>query len=547
VLILGLIAGSYLIVLNGLFNLEEHEEIDNSVRAENYIFHKISQIDNLDKDWAFWDSSYYFMDNIDQNFIDENIVESTFTTQKLNLITYFDTNGSLYYGRYYNLNDEEFTEIPQGLIDSLTKLKVIKNPDISGSASGFIGTDKGMYVVTINPVLTSNRKGIPKGTLVMARKASEDYFREISDEIKINLELTSIPSNESVKTYEINPRLISYSRNEDEIYVKSLIYDISGTPAAVLTVSNNRDLFNLGLETVTFFSGFALLLSAAIIIILNIIMESLFIRRLESISLELKRIANTKDYDSRLKDDHDDEISLISDSANTLLDTIQTNVNNLEEKNTELNKTLLKKSELIAELHHRVKNNLQYIIGLLGIKSLRIKDPEALEVINDATGRIKYLGMIHDDLYRKEERRSLLFKRHLFDLTDLILESLSEEKKEKISVQITGDEFETELSYAIPLSTALYELIKNSTEHAFDEKGGNIEINLERKDSEIKIVIKDDGTGIEKSRRKDFSFGINFAENIITKQLSGTMENAESETGTCWIISLKDIIPKEEK
>jgi two-component sensor histidine kinase len=325
-----------------------------------------------------------------------------------------------------------------------------------------------------------------------------------------------------------------------------MISDISDRPVAVLTVTEKRDLFALGLSTVTFFSGYVLILCAAVIIILNITFESLFTRRLESVSSELKRIAGTKDYESRLKDEHDDEISLISDSGNILLETIQRNVQHLEEKNRELNGTLLKKSELIAELHHRVKNNLQYIISLLGIKSLKIKDPEALEVINDATGRIKYLGMIHDDLYRKEERKTLLFKTHLFDLTNLIMESLPEEKREKISVQITGDEFETDLSYAIPLSTALYELIKNSTEHAFEKKGGNIKIDLKKSDSELMIKVEDDGTGIENSGSKEFSFGINFAKNIITKQLSGTMENIRSEKGTCWLISLKKTGTDEE-
>jgi two-component sensor histidine kinase/sensor domain CHASE-containing protein len=547
VLISGLIAGTYIIMLNGLFNIEEHEAIDNSERAENYIYYKISELDRINKDWAFWDSSYYFMDDKNSEFIEENFVDSTYYNLKINSILYFDLNSTLFYGEYYNLDDDEFTNIPKGLLDSLTEQSSVKNPDISESQAGFLEADDCLYIVAINPVLTSNIEGTPKGTLVMAREVSKEYLSQISDEINIKLRLTLFPDLNGENT-EINDnsRLISYGPNEDEIYVKSMISDISDRPVAVLTVTEKRDLFALGLSTVTFFSGYVLILCAAVIIILNITFESLFTRRLESVSSELKRIAGTKDYESRLKDEHDDEISLISDSGNILLETIQRNVQHLEEKNRELNGTLLKKSELIAELHHRVKNNLQYIISLLGIKSLKIKDPEALEVINDATGRIKYLGMIHDDLYRKEERKTLLFKTHLFDLTNLIMESLPEEKREKISVQITGDEFETDLSYAIPLSTALYELIKNSTEHAFEKKGGNIKIDLKKSDSELMIKVEDDGTGIENSGSKEFSFGINFAKNIITKQLSGTMENIRSEKGTCWLISLKKTGTDEE-
>ncbi|EHQ35060.1 CHASE4 domain-containing protein [Methanoplanus limicola] len=547
-LILGLIAGTYIIVLNGLFNIEEHEAIDNSERAENYIYYKISDVDRINKDWAFWDSSYYFMDDKNTEFIGENFVDSTYYNLKINSILYFDLNSTLFYGEYYNLDDDEFTNIPKGLLDSIKEHISVKGPDPSEGIAGFMEADGNLHIVSINPVLTSNMDGTPKGILVMTKEVSGEYLSEISDEINIELELTGITglNREYPEINGMNSRLISYGPDEEEIYVKSMISDISDRPVAVLTVTDSRDLFALGLSTVTFFSGYVLILCAAVVIILNITFESLFTRRLESVSYELKRIASTKDYESRLKDEHDDEISLISDSGNILLETIQRNVQHLEEKNRELNRTLLKKSELIAELHHRVKNNLQYIISLLGIKSLKIKDPEALEVINDATGRIKYLGMIHDDLYRKEERKTLLFKSHLFDLANLIMEGMSEEKREKISVQITGDEFETDLSYAIPLSTALYELIKNSTEHAFDQKGGRIDIDIKKSNSGIIIKVKDDGTGIGNPEGKEFSFGINFAKNIITKQLSGTMENIRSETGTCWLISLKKIGTDEE-
>ncbi|MDD3978088.1 MAG: sensor histidine kinase, partial [Methanomicrobium sp.] len=199
-----------------------------------------------------------------------------------------------------------------------------------------------------------------------------------------------------------------------------------------------------------------------------------------------------------------------------------------------------KKSELIGELHHRVKNNLQYILSLLGIKSLRIKDETALDVINEATNRIKYLGIIHDDLYNKEDKATLLLKENFESLAKLILDGLKKDKREKISIKISGDEIEAKLSNAVLLSTAMYELLKNSVDHAFDETGGNIEISLKEDKKEVIIKVCDDGVGMKKQRCiGETGFGLRNARDIITKQISGTLESTDMERGTSWIITIK--------
>ncbi|MBN2734412.1 MAG: hypothetical protein JXQ82_06125 [Methanomicrobiaceae archaeon] len=540
ILVIGIAAGSYFIVLGGLLEVEEHQVIEDSLRAENYIDYKIFSLNKINIDWALWDPTYYFMDDQNPGYIEENLPDVTFINLNVDAILFFDEHGSLFYGRYYDHNEEEFSEIPEDLTDSLMELEFVKKPEVSDRNFGILKADGRIYIVSVNPILRSDLTGPPKGSFVMAKELSDDYFAEISDEINYNLEFSEISDKDSV--IEIapsdKPRILSYINNEDWISVTSFFYDLTGKPVAELKIVEQRNLFRLGSATILFYSIFAILLCAAIIVIMNLFLDSLFIKRIESISAGLRRIAEEGDYSARINDDIGDEISSISNSANILLLKIEDSIKCLEINNRELKRTLDRKSNLVAELHHRVKNNLQYIISLLGIKSMRITDEKALEVINEATNRIKYLGMIHDDLYNKENKESLLFKEHLIDLTDLILNGIKSSKREKISVQIKGDDFEISLSYAIPLSTALYELIKNSVEHAFDEKGGVIDIELIRTDSDLTIILMDNGKGLKKSDSGTFGFGINNAKNIVTKQLSGTIESMKRDTGTCWIIRI---------
>ncbi|WFN36359.1 sensor histidine kinase [Methanomicrobium antiquum] len=339
---------------------------------------------------------------------------------------------------------------------------------------------------------------------------------------------------------EFSEPLIVYSEGDDEISLISPVYSIEDEIAGYIKVTNERELFRLGFGSLLLNFIFAIITCIVVVIIISYFLESIITRRLEFFSYELEKIAENENYNVRLREEGDDEISSIIRSANILLDKIQGSVESLEEKNLELSRVLDKKSELIGELHHRVKNNLQYIISLLGIKSLRIKDEIALDVINEATNRIKYLGIIHDDLYNKEDKATLLLKENFESLAKLILDGLKQEKREKISIKISGDEIEAKLSNAVLLSTAMYELLKNSVDHAFDETGGNIEISLKEDKKEVIIKVCDDGVGMKKQRCiGETGFGLRNARDIITKQISGTLESTDMERGTSWIITIK--------
>lgn len=540
-LLAGFLFGLFFFGIENLEKIEQHELEKDSLAAENYLYYKISSVNQLNRDWSYWDSSYYFMDDMDSYYIEENLPESTFTNLELDAILYFDKKGEFFYGRYYDFEENKFTEIPGNFIKKVKESNYVKTPSFYSNRAGIIDADGDIYIVTINPLLKSNLDGPVNGVFVMAKKLSGDYFAGISKEINQKMEFLDLDSYEKLNLpSEFSEPLIVYSEGDDEISLISPVYSIEDEIAGYIKVTNERELFRLGFGSLLLNFIFAIITCIVVVIIISYFLESIITRRLEFFSYELEKIAENENYNVRLREEGDDEISSIIRSANILLDKIQGSVESLEEKNLELSRVLDKKSELIGELHHRVKNNLQYIISLLGIKSLRIKDEIALDVINEATNRIKYLGIIHDDLYNKEDKATLFLKENFESLAKLILDGLKQEKREKISIKISGDEIEAKLSNAILLSTAIYELLKNSVDHAFDETGGNIYISLKEDNKGVIIKVFDDGIGMQKQRcTGETGFGLRNARDIITKQLSGTLESTDIEKGTSWIITIK--------
>jgi two-component sensor histidine kinase len=61
------------------------------------------------------------------------------------------------------------------------------------------------------------------------------------------------------------------------------------------------------------------------------------------------------------------------------------------------------KTILIKEIHHRVKNNLSVISGILDLQKRNIKDEKMLDIFKDAKNRINSMALVHISLYEQED------------------------------------------------------------------------------------------------------------------------------------------------
>ena len=82
------------------------------------------------------------------------------------------------------------------------------------------------------------------------------------------------------------------------------------------------------------------------------------------------------------------------------------------------------KDSTIAEIHHRVKNNLQTISSLLHLQSRRLVAEEGEEAINDSVRRIRSIAVVHEILSHNPEA-SICFDDVIKPLVRLVSEGLT--------------------------------------------------------------------------------------------------------------------------
>ncbi len=199
-------------------------------------------------------------------------------------------------------------------------------------------------------------------------------------------------------------------------------------------------------------------------------------------------------------------------------------------------KSLLKEKELILqEVHHRIKNNMNTINGLLALQADAVDDPSAVNALNDARSRVQSMMVLYDKLYRSDDVNSVSVKEYLPSLINEIVNNFQNSGIVKIENHI--ENFFLDAKTLVPLGIILNELITNIMKYAFKgRESGVIKTSASVKDNRAVLIIKDNGIGIPESVTFENSTGFGMQlVGMLTEQIGGSIR-IERGDGTKFVI-----------
>jgi len=215
----------------------------------------------------------------------------------------------------------------------------------------------------------------------------------------------------------------------------------------------------------------------------------------------------------------------------------------IERKKAEelIKKSLEEKNLLIKEIHHRVKNNLMVISGLLNLQSQYIHDPDDLEFFKESQTRARSMALIHERLYQSDNVKSIDFGEYIVRLTNDLFHAYNCDPT-RVKFDINVENIMVDVDTAIPLGLIINELLSNSMKHGFpDGRSGEIKIKFNHYHDKLRLIVKDNGIGL--SGKLDYkntdSLGLQLV-NLLTGQIDGELE-VNMNGGTEFIISFTEV------
>ncbi len=206
---------------------------------------------------------------------------------------------------------------------------------------------------------------------------------------------------------------------------------------------------------------------------------------------------------------------------------------------TALKEALKVKNVLLAEVHHRVKNNLAIITGLFNLQMDAIENVEAKNFLIDSKNRVKSMALIHDSLYHSENLSEIDFTTYTKELIREIQHSFPLISK-KISVNTTLSDITLTVNSAIPCGLILNELLTNCFKHAFvGRERGNINVSFSKVKNMLKLIVRDDGVGLKDGYENTDSLGMGVIHSL-SDQLDGKCKFTR-DNGTCFELEFEQV------
>lgn len=338
------------IILMGSFTRLEDQYIRNNVRtAVDTLQDDINKLDSSVVDWAPWDDTYAFIEDVNEDYIRSNLGVVPFTNIKINLMLFINSSGHIIYGKAFDLENGE--EIPVPL--QLQKLSVhdilLNHTGTESYVKGIIILPEGPMLVASRPILTSERKGPIRGTLIMGRFLNQAEMERLSGIIHLSLSVGRF--DDPGLPPDFNEALLSLSGGmpvyvapltEKSIAGYKILDDIYGNPAIIFRVDSPRDIYGQGKATIRYFILSILAIGIVFGVVTLLFLEKSVLSPLSGLSNNVSRIEKSGDLSERIliKKKEKDELGNLAEGLNRMLGSLEQSMEKLQ-KSEEKNKALI--------------------------------------------------------------------------------------------------------------------------------------------------------------------------------------------------------------
>lgn len=187
---------------------------------------------------------------------------------------------------------------------------------------------------------------------------------------------------------------------------------------------------------------------------------------------------------------------------------------------------LVSKDATIAEIHHRVKNNLQTISSLLRLQGRRVVAEEARTAIEESVRRIRAIAVVHEILSR-EVADDVTFDDIVRPLVRLVEEGLSS-PDQPVTFSIEGEAGQLPSTTVTSLAVVLSELVQNAVEHGFGEPAASdarVTLRFTQRGDQLEMVCEDNGVGVSEPFALDeqSGLGLTIVRSLVEQDLGGTI------------------------
>jgi len=209
----------------------------------------------------------------------------------------------------------------------------------------------------------------------------------------------------------------------------------------------------------------------------------------------------------------------------------------VSQENVRLARDLAGSHDRLQEVHHRIRNHLQTVTGLLSAQEVGERSPTARRALQQSVARLTSIAAVHDLLARDPASGELRLPELAAQLSRHLLDQAGARGRIEVHTDISPIALTPKEATAFVL--ILTELLFNAIEHAFAQEGeGEIFLQVTSHTDKALLEVRDTGRGLP----PDFdlghteSLGLRLVSRLAERDLGGSVM-AYNAGGACFRVT----------
>ncbi|MFC1760828.1 CHASE4 domain-containing protein [Planctomycetota bacterium] len=318
------------VVLPQFTALQQTEAREDIQRCVRMIEREIHMTSRKAADWAAWDDTYQFVEDLNGKYAQSNLVDDAFISLQVDLMVFCNNSGEIVWSRVFDWRREEDLHLAAFSPPVLgSDHALLQHQTLDSVIEGVLLTEHLPLLISSMPIITSERAGPARGVLIMGSFLDPAMIELWSQDLSIPFAVEMLSSTRSadrrmlVDNIQTEGYCLVSDFEQQSIQAYGVLGDVQDRPVLLVQAEVPMSIFARGVAATRFASLAVFLFVGILLIIVYVALNHTLLGRIHGFKENVREIADRRDLNFRIPMSQGDEMAVLENGLTSMMQSLE--------------------------------------------------------------------------------------------------------------------------------------------------------------------------------------------------------------------------------